>query len=467
MSFQNVTQLALGNFLQIAFIDGVHKQIATTYPEWELVERMKVGSTDGREAKFLLQTALGTSAVQYRNPGVRSNFPGGAESQIKEGTIVYKELDATIELEYNLYRRIIESKSKYDASALAMEVDSKTTAMKRQLCIDFYGDGSGAIATISSATVVGGDAVISCRSAANDVGFAGSAQFGEVLINVEQDGTPGTLPTVASGTVHHLRVVARDPRSAVNTITVQAEDAGNNVLTITAFAPAAGEVLYKGTVNPNDGQPTKPDLTNTSLDLATQSEAIIGLRGLIRNDGRTVHGIAQRGAVAGTVFDNGGAAIDLNAIEQSLNQVKNAVGEGKYKWDSLLCNREVRSAFIDARETDRRFMSIEDHKRGLNKFVYVHQDDSVTLQGSEFCDHKNAYLLPVGKTDGQKVLQFRGTDIKPAKAENGDVFMFAPGTGGYHQRLMVSYMSGMGQLLSLHPAATVRITNFSLGTPEN
>ena len=457
MSFQNVTQLALGNFLQIAFIDGVHKQIATTYPEWELVERMKVGSTDGREAKFLLQTALGTSAVQYRNPGVRSDFPGGAESQIKEGSIVYKELDATIELEYNLYRRILESKSKYDASALAMEVDAKTTAMKRQLCIDFYGDGSGAIATIASAAVVGGEAVITCRSAANDVGFAGSAQFGEVLINVEQDGSAGTVPTVSGSVpVHHLRVVARDPRSTVNTITVQAESASNAVLTITAWAPAAGEVLYK------QGQPTKPDLTATNEDLATQSEAIIGLRGLIRNDGRTVHGIAQKGAVAGTVLDNGGAVIDLNSIEQALNQVKDKVGEGRYKWDSMLCNREVRSAFIDARETDRRFINIEDNKRGLNQFAYVHQDDTVTLRGSEFCDHKNAYLLPVGKSDGQKVLQFRGTDIKPAKAENGDVFMFAPGTGGYHQRLMVSYMSGMGQLLSLHPASTVRITNFTL-----
>jgi len=230
----------------------------------------------------------------------------------------------------------------------------------------------------------------------------------------------------------------------------------NNPLVVTASTPAASEVLYKA------GQPTIPDLTATGADLGSVSEAIIGLRGLIRNDGRLVHGIAQQGAVAGTVFDNAGALIDLNAIEQAMNQVKNAVGEGRYSWNSLLCNREVRSAFIDARETDRRFMSIEDNKRGLNKFVYVHQDDSITLQGSEFCDFKNAYLLPVGKTDGQKVLQFRGTDIKPAKAENGDVFMFAPGTSGYHQRLMVSYMSGMGQLLSLHPAACVRITNFTV-----
>jgi hypothetical protein len=42
------------------------------------------------------------------------------------------------------------------------------------------------------------------------------------------------------------------------------------------------------------------------------------------------------------------------------------------------------------------------------------------------------------------------------------VFMFAPGTAGYHKRLMVSYMNGMGQLVNLHPAGCVKISNFSL-----
>src|ERR1019366_4944413 len=152
MSYATISQLALGNYLTIAFIEGVHKQISVTYPEWEMVERMRVGSVDGREARFLLQTSLGPSAIQYRNPGVRSTFPAGSESSIAEGTINYKELDATIELEYNLYRRILESKSKYDASALAMEVDSKLTSLKRQMCIDFYGDGTGVLGVAASAT---------------------------------------------------------------------------------------------------------------------------------------------------------------------------------------------------------------------------------------------------------------------------------------------------------------------------
>ena len=117
MTYSSINQLALGNYLTIAFIEGVHKQISITYPEWEMVERMRVGSVDGREARFLLQTSLGPSAVQNRNPGIRSQFPAGSESSIQEGTLTYKEFDATIELEYNLYRRILESKSKYDASA--------------------------------------------------------------------------------------------------------------------------------------------------------------------------------------------------------------------------------------------------------------------------------------------------------------------------------------------------------------
>lgn len=459
MSFSNISQLALGNYLTIAFIEGVHKNISITYPEWEAVERMKVGSVDGREARFLLQTSLGPSAIQHRNPGVRSDFPAGSESSIQEGTIQYKELDATIELEYNLYRRIIESKSKYDASALAMETDAKITALKRQMCINYYGDGTGVLGVVSATapTISGGKATVKLRSNAGDQGFAGFFQFQESVQTYTQAGAAGTAPTVASGTFDHWRVYARDPKSATNTVTLQAEDANNAVLTVTAWAPAAGEVFYKS------GQPTKPNLTSIS-DYGSASEVTVGLDSLISDDGRLVHGITMAGATAGTVVDLGGDVIDVNsALEQPMNQVKNAVGEGRYSWKTMLCNREARSSFIDSRETDRRFMSIEDNKRGLNKFVYVHQDDSIEIKGTEFCPFYTSYILPEGKNEGQKVLQFRGTEFKPARAENGDVFMFAPGTSGYHKRLMVSYMNGMGQMLNLHPAACVKVTGFTFG----
>lgn len=455
MSYASINQLALGNYLTIAFINGVHKQISVTYPEWEMVERMRVGSVDGREARFLLQTTLGPSAVQNRNPGIRSTFPKGSESTIQEGTITYKELDATIELEYNLYRRILESKSKYDASALAMEVDSKITAMKRLMCQQFYGDGTGVLGVVSSATVTGGNGVVTLRQSLADQGFAGFFQFGEYVQNYTQTGTAGTAPTVASGTFDHWNVIARSPTSITNTVTLQAQDANNNVLTVTAWAPAASEVFYKY------AQPTIPNLAAIA-DYGSATECVTGLDSLIRNDGASVYSILQQGAVAGSVFDNGTATMDVNTIEQALNQAKNAVGEGRYKWPMMLCNRETRSTFIDSRETDRRFISIEDNKRGLNKFVYVHQDDSVEIKGTEFCPYFKSYILPEGKNEGEKVLQWRGTDFKPARAENGDVFMFAPGTNGYHQRLMVSYMSGMGQLLSLHPAACIKLQNYSL-----
>ena len=300
-----------------------------------------------------------------------------------------------------------------------------------------------------------GQAVVTLRSLDTDQGFAGCFQFGEYVKNYTAAGAAGTAPTVTGGTFDHWVVTSRNPISAANTVTLTAQSSSNANLVVTAWAPTAGEAFYK------IGQPTIPNLTSIA-DYGTASEAITGLESLVSNDGRTVFGLAQTGAIAGTVYDNGGAVIGTNAIEQALNQVKNAVGEGRYKWSAALCNRETRSAFIESRETDRRFISIEDNKRGLNKFAYVHQDDTVVLQGSEFARFNRMFLIPEGKTEGQKVLQFRGTDFKPARAENGDVFMFAPGTSGYHRRLMVSYMSGMGQLLSLHNAAMVKITNFTL-----
>ena len=455
MAYTGISQLALGNYLTIAFIEGVHKNISVAYPEWEMVDRMRVGSVDGREARYLLQKSLGPSAVQYRNPGVRSEFPAGQESSIQEGTIQYKELDATIELEYNLYRRILESKSKYDASALAMEVDSKITSLKRQISLDFYGDGTGVLGRVLSAAVVGGNAVVTLRQLDTDQGFAGCFQFDELVKHYAAAGTSGSSVTTSSGTFSYWKVLARDPRSSTNTVTLQAYDASGVALTVTAWSPTAGEAFYKS------GQPTVPNLTSIA-DYGTATEVITGLDSLIANDGRVVNGISMFGAVQGTVYDNAGSVIDVNAIEQAMNQVKNAVGEGRYSWKQALCNRETRSAFIDSRETDRRFISSTDNKRGVATFSYIHQDDSIELKGSEFCNFKRMYILPEGKNEGQKVLQFRGTDFKPARAENGDVFMFAPGTAGYHKRLMVSYMNGMGQLVNLHPAGCVKISNFSL-----
>lgn len=458
MAYSGISQLALGNYLTISFIEGVHKNISVSYPEWEMVDRMRVGSVDGREARYLLQKSLGPSAIQYRNPGVRSEFPAGQESSIQEGTIQYKELDATIELEYNLYRRILESKSKYDASALAMEVDSKITSLKRQICLDFYGDGTGCLGRLLSVTLpAGGKAVVKLRQQDTDQGFAGLFQFDELVKHTAAAGTAGSAVTVATGTFSHWKVLARDPRSATNTVTLQAyntDGAAVNVATWTS--PVAGEAFYK------TGQPTIPDLTNTANDYGTVTEVITGLDSLVSADGRLVNGITMSGAVQGTVYDNGAAVIDVSAIEQAMNQVKNAVGEGRYRWPMALCNRETRSAFIDSRETDRRFVSVTDDKRGVAKFSYIHQDDSIEIKGSEFCNFSRMYILPEGKNEGQKVLQFRGTDFKPARAENGDVFMFAPGTAGYHKRLMVSYMNGMGQLVNLHPAGCVKISNFTL-----
>jgi hypothetical protein len=456
MAYTGISQLALGNYLTIAFIEGVHKNISVAYPEWEMVDRMRVGSVDGREARYLLQKSLGPSAIQYRNPGVRSEFPAGQESSIQEGTIVYKELDATIELEYNLYRRILESKSKYDASALAMEVDSKITSLKRQICLDFYGDGTGVLGRVASAVVnSNGTVTVTLRQLDSDQGFAGLFQFDELVNHYAAAGTSGSSVTTSSGTFARWKVLARDPRSTTNTVTLTAVDSSNNPLTVTGWTPTAGEAFYKSF------QPTIPNLTSIS-DWGSASEVITGLDTLVSNDGRTVNGISMLGAVQGTVYDNGGSVIDVNAIEQAMNQVKNAVGEGRYKWPMALCNRETRSAFIDSRETDRRFISVTDDKRGVAKFSYIHQDDSIEIKGSEFCNFKRMYILPEGKTEGQKILQFRGTDFKPARAENGDVFMFAPGTSGYHKRLMVSYMSGMGQLVNLHPAGCVKISNFAI-----
>lgn len=454
MAVTNITDQQLGKFLQIVFSDGIRNQISQDYRDWETVERMRQGDPNGREHRFFFQTTHGPSAIQWAGISPAGSYPSAQQITTSENTAVYKEINLTVELEYNLWNRARKSPAKY-AEPLAIEIQSKSIAAKRRLSIDLYGDGTGVTGEVSSTAVTAGRLVVTLASATGSRGGVNANEFGEQLECYEPTGVTEQTPTVASGTFSHFTVEDRD--RALNTITLAARDASGTELTVTAAnTVGAADVLYR------KGQATRANLSTLSAsdDRNTITEVMAGLEALTASNGLKVHGITMSGASKGSRYSAGGNPLDVSHIQRALSQTKVIVGEGKYSWRQMLMSPEANDTLVESRETDRRFTTIEDNKRGLKKFAYVHGNDTLEVVTSEFCPKQRIYMIPEAK-QGNKVLEFWGSDFEAVRpAGVGSEFFLRPNASG-HDRFIRSYMEAVVLLLCKHPAAISVVENFS------
>lgn len=452
MAFSNIDQLNLGNLLQIIFSNGVRNQISQDFRDWEMVKRAKAGSSVARELRFMIQKSFGPSAIQYRDPGTSGrSFPTAQQVSIQELTAKFKEINATIELEYNLWDRARKSPEKY-AEPLALEIDSKASAAKRRIAADLYGDGTGVVGQLASESIVAGNAVVVLGNTDTTYGHIGFFEYYDLVLHYALTGAAGSAVTVASGTFDHWRVVSKDRN--LLTVTLRAVNTAGMEVDTSAWTATAGEVFYR------IGQPTIPDLTSI-VDYGTATEVMVGLESLVAGDGRVTHGMTMSGPTAGTRLDAGANPIDVKYIQRVMSQVKVAVGQDRYKWAMMSMAPETLDSFIESRETDRRFMTMEDGARGTKKFMYQHQNDSLECYTSEYVPMKRLYILPETKAS-EKVLEFHGSDFETVKAQgDSDFHLKAAATGGGYQNTVVSYLQAIGVIICKHPASIAVIHNFT------
>lgn len=460
MSFTNTTGLNLGYILQIVFSNGVRNQISQDFRDFEMVKRAKVSSSVARELRFMLQSSYGPSAIQYRNPGTSGrSFPASQQSTLSEFTAQFKELNATIELEYNLYDRARKSPEKY-AEPLSVEIDSKASASKRRIAADLYGDGTGVMGTLGSSAAAltsptSDKLVFTLASTDTTRGHVGFFEFGDILQLLNPDGsTASTLNTNLATEPAYWKVIEKDRENS--TVTLQGLNssfASAGSITSISTQPTSGEVFWRY------DQPTKPNLASIS-DYGTACEVIAGLESLVASDGRVIHGITMSGAYAGTKFDCGANPIDVKHIQRGMSKVKVNVGQDRYRWKMMSQAPETLDAFIESRETDRRFIAKEDGARGVKKFVYLHQNDELECYTSEYCPPKRIYVLPDTKA-GEKVLEFHGSDFETVKGQGMDDWHLKPASGGGHVNNMVSYLQAIGVIVCKHPASILQVRNFT------
>lgn len=457
MAFSNIDQLNLGNLLQIIFSNGVRNQISVDFRDFEMIKRAKVGSSVARELRFMFQSSLGPAAIQYRNPGTSGrSFPQSQQASVFEYTAKFKEINATIELEYNLWDRARKSPEKY-AEPLALEIDSKASASKRRLAADLYGDGSGVVGTVASAAVTtpNSDQLVFTLATANTSrGHAGQFEFGDLLVLTANAGTASALDTNLGTEPAFWKVVDKD--RAGQTVTLQglnASLASAGTITSISTQPTAGDVFYRY------GQPTIPNLSSIT-DYGTATEVMAGLESLVAGDGRVIHGITMSGVNSGSRYNAGANPIDVKHIQRVMSQAKVSVGQDRYRWKMMSMAPETLDALIESRETDRRFITKDDGARGVKSFVYIHQNDELECYTSEYCPPKRLYILPEAKSS-EKVLEFHGSDFETVKAQGDSDFHLKPSSAGGHVNNVISYLQAIGVLICKHPKSVAVIENFT------
>jgi len=453
MAFNPIGNLPLGQFLQIAFTSGVFNQLNQTFPDFEMVKKFRVGDPNWREQRFMLQTSLGPNAVQYAQPsGTGSGaFPKAQRIGISEKTAVSKELDATVEIEYNLYKKALNSPLKY-AEPLALEMQSKAVATKRRIAADLYADGTGVIGTVASAAVSGTRLVITLSDANAARGHVGLFEYGDLVVPRTAAGA-AQLPDGAG--IVALRVVARSRKN--KTVTVEGVDANEVVINITgAGAVSSGDLVYRA------GQVEVPDLSGSVADYGLISTVFPGFESLLANDGRFVHGIEMAGITGGTRVDCGAQLIALKYVQEALSEAKVAVGQGLYKWDMLAMSPEARDSLVEADE-DKRRLTVSDSQRvkGAKAFIFQHENDTLEVVSSEYIGPKRAFALPKQAAGQKAMMQLFFTEMTPVDCGSGKLHL-KPASGGGHERRIASYMEGQLALLCTHPAAGVVLENFTI-----
>ncbi len=454
MSFQNIDTLNHGDILQIVFNDGIRNQISEDFRDWENVKRKRVGANDAREIRFLFQDSYGLPAIQFQNPGQTNRpFPKAQQATSREFTAVLKEIDATIELEYNLWQRAMRNPTARYLEPLKLEIDSKRLGTERVLSRALYGSGTGIIGTILSideANIATGEVELTFDTTAE--GFVGWVGANEHLFAFSPD---ATSDRGAAAGYYTLVMTERDRET--NKVKAQIVDINGAALTTVASTGiAAGDVLYRNNTS-------AIDTTSPIGDYNTVSSTMAGLESLTANDGRTVHGITMSGVTAGSRQSAAGNALDVIYIERALNKAKLAAGEGVYRYNQMLMSPEAHAKLVNDRESDRRFVTVKDTARGGECFAYMHRNDTLKTEVSEFIPTNKIYMIPEDKASKEKVCELHGSDFQTVKAGSGNSdFLLKPHANGSYSNVVTSFMQSTVVLIAKQPNAIAVVENFTL-----
>jgi hypothetical protein len=453
MAVNQIENIDIHKFLKIYQMNGFTRNLSENSDMWKHFTKLKEMDPQARFLKYLLVDGLGYGAVQALSADGGGAYPKARRSGLVEAEARYKEWAWTVDVP-----RVLENKTGSElmqyAKPLATELDNKQIAFARLKCIELQGDGTGIHGVVSSVSYSGNNIVVGID--------ASSANAGRSFIRWFQEGdlfkvysNAGVAREIKSSVVpDYYKVMVVD--EAAGTVTFNAYDSSDDLIASpTADADnaiAATDCIYRyGS--------TAVDVSSAiTAEYSTLSEVMVGLESLIAADGRKVHGVDATGALKGTRRDLGGVAIDSKHFQQILSRLQIAAGKGRYTYDCAFMSDLTYDALVEARETDRRFHSLEDTDRGVKGIGYVHGKNRVEFCPDEFVHSQRIWILPTGKD----ALCYVGRDPIQVAPNGNDTFHLSLASGGsQYGRDMQTFFEQTGVLLSKHRAACGVLENFT------
>lgn len=432
---------------------------AQTFAEWDMIKKLKATDPLARSLVFRVVSSLGYAAAGAgRSPGAKYSFPRASLSRVPEFSANYKEKATTIALSYSLYQQAQLAKSAKALEPLALEMTSKATAEARIMAAEFWLDGTGVRATVTSVdetAIASGRIVVQLTDTDTTRGHASCCELGDILYARSILGA-ARLPTGgAAATFYGYLVVAKN--RFTQQVTLDFVDSNENVIVPTASNLVATDVFYRV-----DGQETWANLTSNATvgDYGTATEIMPGIESIASADGRTTFGMTSTGAFASAHVDVGTDALDAIMIDRALGEAQDRMGEGRFKYKQMIMDDPSHRQLIDSRETDRRFNTFQDKTRGTTYFAYQHRTQNVRAVVSEYV-RRRVWFLPEGNA-GEKVLEYHGTDWTQVKLPNGNSQFLNPATDGRLTNEMAQFKTQRGVLIDRVPGAIACIRNYSL-----
>lgn len=481
-TLNSVQSKALGYTLWIHFQDKFTSLVNNDVRDFASLEAIVDSSgAAARSVRYAVEPARPVSNAQMRDAGASGPaFINGDADNIVEKEAFAKQLDVVAEFDYDVYKRAEKSPSEIYVGPMGMALDRISVNAKESLLIQYYGDGSGAQATIASVDGTTSTVTVTLR---NTSAYGGCKYWLRNNQKVVVASAAGVYHVPASSSLTAKYAVVSNMNYSAGTCTLTWYDSSDALVTTNGAgspAVAADDIIYNYSDVSNGFDTTAPHRTNLLAGTGDWGQLLYmpGLQSLgsapstcgTGAGGRVVNGTTLSGSYAGTVVDKGGVSLFFTDFANLFATVNRNVGEGKFDYPQLKCSFDTWSYVTNLDEGSKLLRPVVEQSpngRGEKKYMYDHGDYSAALVSRRFvpdfeiiAEPKLADIQGMSDVTKEGPLQFKFTGfeyiMEPGSAE---MFRFKI-AGGERKKTVQAHLGTYGTFICTQSAGIARIVNF-------
>lgn len=464
MAISAVTSKALGYTLWLHFQSGFTSLVNNDDKDFSSLEAIIDSSgAASRGIRYALEPSRPVSNVQNVNPGAEVALINGESDDIVEKEALPKQVLAVAEFDYNVYERANQDPSQVYVGPMGMSLYNQMVSAKEHILAQYYGDGSGALATIGATpgfSVSSGVLTMTISNLSSDLGCIYWLREGQKVVFYTTGGvahdSDGTSPA-------YYKITGID--FANKTISVVAYNSSDVALTLTTENTiAAGDVLYNYADETNGGVFNRSSISDYGGLLYMP-----GLQSLAASDGRTVHSTVMSNGYAGTNVAKSSASLMFTDFGQGFALAHRRVGEGKYDYPLIKASYDTWRHLIDLDEGSK-FLRPMENERGGKSYMYSYNDISAEVVGRRFVPDyemwaepklKDSMAAPGVSREAPLMFKFTGFDFVK-EPETNNIFRFKINSSGQRVQKAQCHLQTYGTFVCSQAAGVIRWSGFTI-----